>query len=358
MIEKRSNNFEGLIDLTDSKTNLLEKFEIKRNFVENLNKNDFKKLTKLINSKELVDCDFEFNSLHEIVENQFYDLNGIKKLSLQIDEQCLFQDGCFNGLNSLESLFIEGIGNTTFSRRFFYGLSNLTHLEISYSSISILENKFFDEIPKLNDLKFYSNNLKTICNSAFSGIKNLTILELSKNRIISVQKNAFSNMLNLKFLSLQNFVKNSFQSPSFLNRFKNLECLVLSNQNIVLNNLKFLDLPNLKFLSISSTIIPQLPDNNLIFLAIKNLNQLSNNSFISCRNLKGLSLRVNRILIDKFQKLKVLNLQSVEYFSIKFEFENEKENIFDCEKIFGLKKQNFVIKEKDITIVKLNHFCS
>ncbi|RNA24496.1 TKL kinase, partial [Brachionus plicatilis] len=166
LIENRTNNSEGLIDLSDSNSNLLEKFVIKRNFIESFDKYDFEVVKKFINLNQLIHCDFEFNSLQEIQENLFSGLNGIKKFSLQLEEECSLKDKCFDGLNSLESIFLEGIFCTEISKEFFCGLTNLSHLEISYSNILNLGKTTFDELPNLNCLKFISNDFESISDSS------------------------------------------------------------------------------------------------------------------------------------------------------------------------------------------------
>lgn len=356
LIENSSDNLDGIIDLSNTSTNKIENFQVKRNFVEVLDKNDFKVVKKFINSKKLIHCDFEFNSLQEIGEDTFLELNEIKKMTLQVDYLCLFKERCFNGLNSLETLFIEGMGNASFSTRFLFGLSNLICLEICYSSILKLEKENFDSLPNLNYLKLYSNDIKTIDNSVFSGMRKLNIIELNKNKINSFNKQAFFNMINLEYLCFENFVENSKFNTSYLNRMENLKCLIISNwQNSLINEVCLDNLPNLKFLSVNSNTIPA-SKNKLIFLEVKSVDQLYNCSFRNFNGLKGLVLKLKKSIIKNINNLRIENLKSIEYFSIEYEDEVERFSKHDFERIFGLQKLQFLKNRQDVSIV--NKFIS
>lgn len=342
--------------MSDTSYNIIENFQIKRNFVEVLEKKDFNIIKNVINCKKLINCDFEFNSLQQIGEDLFFELNEIKKLTLQVDYLCLFKDRCFNGLNCLELLSIEGMGNSSFSKRFLFGLSNLSYLEICYSSILKLEKDVFDFLPNLNCLILHSNDIKTIGNSVFSGMKNLKTIELDKNKIQSFKKQAFFNMSNLDFLYFKNFVQNSILNTCCLNKMENLQCLILSNiQNTLKNEVILNNLPNLKFLSVNSSKIPS-SKNNLIFLEVNNVDQLFNCSFKYFSGLKGLGLKIKKSMISHIKNLSIDNLKLVEYFSIECDAESERYNKQDFERIFGLPKLRFLRNQKNVSIVSLYIF--
>ncbi|XP_078689179.1 uncharacterized protein LOC144920722 [Branchiostoma floridae x Branchiostoma belcheri] len=194
-----------------------------------------------LNDSRVQALDLSFNKIQAIRHPVFWPFRNLAYLFLdgnRLDMKTL--NTTFDNLKSIEttslhlslsnSTFLTGVktpSNTTFAR-----LANLsiTQLDLSHVGLQLLpESGLFSFFPRLESLILVGNNITALPPKAFSGLGRLKTLDMSKN-------DHFENVPNGSFVSLDNLTSLS---------------LTLAKGRSEIHGSVFLNLPNLRFLTIS-----------------------------------------------------------------------------------------------------------
>lgn len=294
ILEMRLNEKDSIIDLSESKNNIVTK-------IKNL----------LFNCDGISDQDFSFLP-------NFINVESVKNISLYIKDTELLKTFLPLFLN-LEELNLD-IDNNILTKDQI-NLNKIKCLSVTDSEIENISNDLFINLVNLISLDLSKNKIKTVNAKMFNGLVKLKTLDLSENCIEFIDDDTFHNMIHLTTLNL---LDNLIEEFGFLNELKNLEILDLSliesdnkrkldlDSTNKCNNLKILKLYDIYYKDLD---IKTLTGYNLIYLNIfsffewKNINLL--NSF---DRLEYLCLTLNEKLIETFNKI---NFENLKYLAIK-----------------------------------------
>jgi len=192
----------------------------------------------------------------------------------------------------------------TLTARDFEKFKHLTRLNIKLNGIQEVASDAFKYMTKLKFLNLGNNYLKTLPLDVFEGLSALEELHLNDNLLESLPKNSFKALPNLKKLYLQN---NQLQEDSFIENFKNLEHIDLSNNHLKTirarmfqnsRNLKTVKLCENKIEKIESASFDSLPRLTTGLLNDNSINTLDKSVFSNTSNLEKVSLHGNPLRCD------------------------------------------------------------
>lgn len=238
---------------------------------------------------EIVELDFNENSLEILADKMFENCKKLKALSLSFNNLMSLSNKTFEGPENLEILKLNSNFIEKFSQSYFKNLTNLKELDLgnpmrnfTYESTILqhLKNleainleswnlKFenieylIDKLTKLKKISITNNPLPDITFGFFNQFQNLEILNLNNCSISGIQNQALRNFPKIKEFSLKyNFFK-SITKKTF-EELGSLEVLRLGH-NIIESletksfeihfQLKELDLSNNKIKSLNADLL-------------------------------------------------------------------------------------------------------
>uniref|UniRef100_A0AAY5K3I3 TIR domain-containing protein n=1 Tax=Esox lucius TaxID=8010 RepID=A0AAY5K3I3_ESOLU len=257
----------------------LKILDLSLNSIDNLNCLDFANLTGLLK------LFLYSNKIQKLDSCVFQDLKSLKMLSLG-GNSILTLNGAFtNCLQNLESLDLRQNKLSSIKQEDFKQLKSLKSLILFDNQISHMDNGAFDGLFNLETLKLSSNkiNAKAVKDTVFRELSHLRYLSISSNRIeyehdSELRLPPFVNLSSLRYLAI--FSQNPqgmFNIPSnFLEGLQSLETIRAGNLNIKLLHpntfrytpeLKYLDISDNKFTSLTAELFHPIPKLMVIYLS-------------------------------------------------------------------------------------------
>lgn len=333
----------------------LRKLNLADNLIANIEKGCFLNLPKL----EILELSNNF--LNET--SKFYNLEFLKRLTLNNNKFTKFTTDLIKGLNNLQELslgdnLIEyilidlsslkqiNLQNNRLKNLYFLNFNNLESLDLEYNYLTSFENFNLNSTNRLKSLILIKNNFKNISlhlknftyltrlvlsdnfieNLEFSRMNYLKELTLYANRLTFIKSEIFLNLVNLEILDLRNNFIFSIESNAFPASVNGLMLSWNSLSTIPnlanVQNLKFLELDNQK------TDIFFLKENNFDQFRAKNsfdnvlISLLGNSLKFSTRRLfcSGREYPVKNLVI-KIDNINLINkciLKQIEHKNVSF----------------------------------------
>ncbi|XP_045494286.1 chaoptin-like [Colias croceus] len=276
--------------------------------------------TKLLNLKYISLNNNKLIDIQNILPKTNFNL-----LSLYLHSNRLTSVNNFESQDKLYLLTLKDNQIKFVTKQTFGNLTYLTRLELGENEISIINDFSFQRLISARYLDLQHNNIRNITSFTFFGLLELEDLDLSYNKINFIYDMAFEHLkklrsLNLSFNPLKILYKTLFQqlplSSLYLDNceiqviengtfqnLNNLKILSLSNNFLKSNDLLTLDIPGLKFLSLSHNILDylpveafaQLPLLEILFLEHCNIEQIIEGTFTFNKNLHRFNVAQNII---------------------------------------------------------------
>ncbi|KAF2898650.1 hypothetical protein ILUMI_07521 [Ignelater luminosus] len=271
-----------------------EVLQLKRLYLQN---NDLKTLkNSSINCLQILKIlMLDYNNIVELI--RFSHLRYLVYISLSYNK-IENLNNAFEGLAFLENLNLEGNKIKTIKWSHFCCNFMLQKLNLQNNLINLIEADTFVNLTSLEELNLHNNSLSKI---PIFDIKSLKTLILSYNNI-TIENKEFHNLHNLESLNLNNcnirkLTKDMFQYLNYL------RVLDLSNNNIILTSSSFYGLHNVIHLILKSNSFIELPNYAFQFVAnleildlsYNNLKDLNNLTFHNLKNLETLNLSYNHL---------------------------------------------------------------
>lgn len=285
----------NLVTLTNTTFTGLQKIaltflDLSNNGMSKIEKGSFQWLSRL---QTLI---MEDNNIKHLTKDTFQGLKSLKKLQLtkslvksRSSSVPIIDDFSFQPLRALESLILQRTAVREITENTFTGLASLKELDLSWSSYA--------------SLKIITN--KTLVSLAGSP---LSKLNLTGTAIAQINPGCFSVLRNLTILLLDsNFIKQTLSGKEFEGLGQLREMHMSKNfQNINLTSTSFVNVPNLRVLTLGKSLIstaldrdpsPFSPLSNLTILDLSNNNiaNIKESMLKGLVNLKGLKLQHNNL---------------------------------------------------------------
>lgn len=356
LIEIKSFTNDPIVDLTNVEQNLLEKLSIDGK-KSKFNESDFSQISKLINCKKLnqINLNYQNENFQRIHTEMFANFKNLKKLVLNCGHLDLIRTKNFSNLPNLEYLSITESKINKIENDAFYGLNQLKWLILSSNEITDIQAENFIGLDHLEYLILNQNKIKSINENTFEGLVNLKALEMVENQIKFLSDNSFNGLFNLKILNLNNNKSSLVIKTGALSCLLSLEVLDLASNTIeYLDPLVFEKLKNLKYLNLSNNLfncfefVKSLQ--KLEALNVIRMKQISNElKNINLKNLKFLKIEIEQVPVfsESFAQLKALDLNGV----IDFE-ENCFRNLSNLEFLKIVTKKDSIINKIDENLLR------
>ncbi|CAF0725766.1 unnamed protein product [Brachionus calyciflorus] len=309
---------DGIIDLRSPSQNVIESFKIDSFRVISLKSTDLCSINNLANTTHLNDWYLDLD-VPVLEENLFSKFENIMHLELIVNEPCLFEPRCFNGLNNLSFLTIYNMNSEKLDENIFTDLKNLRYIGLRESRIGGLGENAFKILPNIEELSLIKASIECIESNSFKDLASLQYLNLTENPISHIPENVFDGLKNLAVLNLHDALQVEIDAK-FFNNLENLEFLALIQTDKIVKvfNLDELKLPKLKFLAIDSKKVPNF-DLNLEMLVIYGLEEFNENMFDRLTSLKGLVIDLKGEFFDDIKKELFKNMENLAYLVFNFD---------------------------------------
>ena len=340
-----SHNYLQTFNLDLNNNSKLQYLDISHNNIKNLDTQNLKNLTSLVELKldhnfindapnfselfqkltNLLSLDLSYNMIKDIPNNSFVGLVNLTKLYLNDNQLTTLHNNSFAGLGNLKHLHLENNNITDLPSEVFQSLVVLEYISLENNHIATLIVDFWPST--VHFLLLGGNMLTTVPENVnysaievldFSGnslsdfnIKgqiatNLKSIDLSFNKITDINQTMFDAAPNLEYLNLENNALTLNLSSSVFSGALKLEMLNLANNRIgrIGNMFSENSLPSLKTLNVSFnsvTSVTQLATDftgsvvNVIDLSNNSITTLDSNTFTNLDNLTSAHLRNNFI---------------------------------------------------------------
>ncbi|CAF0725788.1 unnamed protein product [Brachionus calyciflorus] len=325
---------DDIIDLRDGSHNIIESFTLESFKFSSLEPTDLSVMENLVNKECLNHWELSLD-VTILEKNLFSNFKNIHFLEISLNESCILQDDCFNGLDNLKRLTVL-CSAKVFEENVFYNLKNLEELSLKNSKIDALGENSFKNLPKIENLDLFNASIKTIASGSLKDLTTLKYLNLTENHISSLPIGTFDCLKNLSVLFLIDALRVEISAECF-NNLENLEILAIIQRKKPgkICNLDELKLSKLKCLAIDSNRVPDF-DLNLEMLVIYGLEEFNENMFDRLSDLKGLVINLDQEFLQNIKKELFKNMEKLAYLSIKFndlskeslEFIKKNENIY------------------------------
>ncbi|XP_047528577.1 chaoptin-like [Vanessa atalanta] len=318
----------------------LEEIHLNHNKITSIESGTFEKMSNLkfiaLHNNKLIDIDniLPINSQLTLLFLEFNQLSSISHVVLGPQRR-------LHQLN-LKNNHLKFLSKATFSN-----LTYLTRLEMSHNELLIIDDFSFQRLNSARYLDLQHNKIKNITSYTFFGLSELEDLDLSNNKIVFIFDMAFNTLkklrsINLSFNPLKILNKNLFQQGLPLSSLlldnseieliengtfqglNNLKYLSLRNNSLKSSDLMCLDIPGLKYLSLSYNILDHLPVETFLNLPLLeilllehcNIEKIIEGSFINNNNLFKINIAQNIIsdipdkLFSSFNSITELNISN------------------------------------------------
>ncbi|KAK5641189.1 hypothetical protein RI129_009736 [Pyrocoelia pectoralis] len=152
---------------------------------------------------------FEDNKIETIKTEAFFNLPGVRSISLLSSGIKWIETGAFSNLPSLLYVNLEKNNITSLSPNVFDNLPKLERLVLSNNQLNIFKPDSLRDVPNLQVLDLDYNNILQIRGDSFSTLPSLRNLNLYGNQIQTLDIYAFRSLKNLLVLNLgNNLIKN------------------------------------------------------------------------------------------------------------------------------------------------------
>ncbi|XP_078621131.1 uncharacterized protein LOC144887630 [Branchiostoma floridae x Branchiostoma japonicum] len=227
---------------------------------------------------ETVKLHVEGNYITELNANDLAGLADLEKLNLH-----------FNSINDIED------GS-------FSDLQNLQHLALDYNMVTTVTGQTFVGLDKLSSLSLIHNNISIIEDGSFQPLSSLKVLDLSFNKITALGVSAILSGLegSLKELGLRyNMLP---EIPAAIGLLENLQTLNLAGNNITsistiqnMTSLLTLDLSNNRVMHLDPGIFQNLENLQVLSMAYNRIGMIAEGVFANLTELRSLDLQGNNV---------------------------------------------------------------
>ncbi|CAF1032808.1 unnamed protein product, partial [Brachionus calyciflorus] len=286
---------DGIIDISCKESNRISKLFLSAQNVKRFERDDFDCISHIILRENIEKCFLSFDSLKFITKKIINIFEFVNELTLQFDYLSEYDDELFSDFQDLDKLEVKftnsyRYGNLHFPDDLFNGLKNLKELVFKNNSIGSIESNSFSNLSNLEILDLESNDLELLTKSCFKGLENLKILNLEGNQLRDYHI-ALAELKNLTCLHMNFPLATSshiqFEHFNCLKSLQVLKVFKIMLDDFMFINMEDLDLPNLRFLGISSGIVPKFKHLKLNFLHITGLKEIDEISLNSQVDLTG-----------------------------------------------------------------------
>ena len=246
-------------------------------------------------------------------------------------------NGKFNLLDrsiNLEKLELRAINLSSMKQIMFRNLKKLTHLDLSHNNLSFLDYESFENLKKLEYLDLGGNKIYFIDGKIFSNRNDSTLKQLKYLSLVSNQIASFADSF-INYCSIHTFkMSNNFLKyvPEFQVIFNGQVSLyatefyfnsnkikTLSYMSIYISSLNILNFDLNDIYIIEQDAFLNLMNLKNLSIAYNNLTRISTNNFAYQFNLKYLNLSHNQIdfiELDSFQNLENLHALDLSFNSL------------------------------------------
>ncbi|CAF0984265.1 unnamed protein product, partial [Brachionus calyciflorus] len=284
-----------IIDISCKETNRIEELSLSVEKAKRFARDDFDCISHIMHKENIEKCTLSFDSLKFINKKIINIFKFVNDLRIEFSHFSKYDKELFSDFAYLEKLVVKFTNsyddsNLNFPNNLLNGLYNLKELVLKENSIRSFESNCFSNLSSLEILDLENNHLELLTKSCFKGLENLKILNLEGNQLQDYHM-ALTDLKNLTCLHI-NFPLATSSHIKFehFNSLKSLQ--VLKVFKIMLDDYKFvnvedLDLPNLRFLGITSDIVPKFKYLKLNFIHIAGLKDIDEISLNSQVDLTG-----------------------------------------------------------------------
>lgn len=275
----------------------LERLDLSRNLISNLNSNAFLGL-----ENSLVHLDLSRNRI-SIFSGSPLSLTRLKCLDLSENNLAQLTKSTFNLLPSLSNLNLSNNQLRSVPADLFQKATSLETIDLSSTSLKILPPQLFSKLNTLKNIFLAHNSISEVTTGVFSNLPNLTIIDLSNNNINNIRQGAFVNVMAVKKLILKNNHLSSFKGEIF-NTGTSLEVLDISNNHLsylypssfrIHPRLREIHASNNKFTFFPAELIATLQFLEYVDLSVNSLKAVDELDFARLPRLRTLSLAHNEI---------------------------------------------------------------
>ncbi|XP_044761422.1 chaoptin [Coccinella septempunctata] len=275
----------------------LERLDLSRNLISNLNSNAFLGL-----ESSLTHLDLSRNKISAFSGTPL-SLTKLKVLDLSENNLAQVTKGTFNLLSSLSHLNLSSNQLRSIPADLFQKATTLESIDLSYTSLKVLPPQLFSKLNLLKHIHLAHNSITEVATGVFSNLPNLTTIDLSSNNINNIRQGAFVNVMTVKKLILRNNHLSSFKGEIF-NTGTSLETLDISNNHLsylypssfrIHPRLREIHASNNKFVFFPAELIATLQFLEYVDLSQNSLKTVDELDFARLPRLKTLNLAHNQI---------------------------------------------------------------
>ncbi|XP_041453469.1 protein artichoke-like [Lytechinus variegatus] len=270
-------------------------------------------------------------------------MKSLKILMLEFNYIRRIRDNVFSSVPLLETIKLGH--NNIVDISSFCNMMYIRHIFLEENNIRVVQRPAFTNIPNIDTINLKGNEIIQLSQSFFSTPQSLLLRKNSLTRFELFEGGNYTKLriLNVDRNDLQNISISSYPNLYYLcasfNKIKDVNFGIDShhqlqyinlNSNQIKNMNKFGNLPNLKWLQLSSNSITSLDDKTLICLPQLRELRLDNNrisilsNLLTCPELTNLQLSENIIhtiensTFDSSPRLAILNLAKNEISDLRF----------------------------------------
>ena len=241
------------------------------NYICSLNRSTFENLTNL-SYLSVFD-----NRIRDIDPGAFHSLKRLTTLNISNNPIAYIPNDLFTPLINLQYVELRNIstGCNSFNTGSLNNMTELVHIDFSLNNefrFPVFIKGASPLIPNLRLLNFSSNYIRELDSDIFRGLRRLSMLDLRNNMISIVKAHCLEEMVNLTYLDLSNNELTDVDGTSFWSNTLKYLILSYTSLGLNLNNKTFLNLPSLKHLSLTSSLLYRSLDSKTKFF--QNLTEL------------------------------------------------------------------------------------
>lgn len=253
-------------------------------------------------SSSLVTLHLESNSLSLIGNFMLQSQEKLNYLSLKNNRLKFLTKNTFRNLSLVTRIELNNNDISVIEDFSLQHLSSARYLDLQYNLLSNITNYTFFGLTEIEDLDISHNSITFIFEMAFDTLKKLRSLNLSFNPLKTLQKNIFQQGLPLSSLYLDNCEIQFIENGTFFG-LNNLKLLSLKNNSLKARDLLSVNIPGLKYLTLSFNVLDylpvetftQLPLLEVLYMEHCNVEHIFEGTFRHNRNLLRLNLAQNII---------------------------------------------------------------
>ncbi|XP_037042739.1 leucine-rich repeat-containing protein 15-like [Bradysia coprophila] len=155
------------------------------------------------NQQNVTDLILSYNAFTEIPTGLFRPLENLQNLYIGGANLTTVNNQWFTENSRLTYLYLGG-NRITLSANMFSGIEGLRAISLALNEITEIPPGTFAGLPSLQTLDLYWNAFTSLREDSFPGLGQLVNIDLSRNPIDTIEENAFRGLAGLQSLALEN----------------------------------------------------------------------------------------------------------------------------------------------------------